>query len=689
MFYVDIEDSSGVRLGAGPITTATSWQVTRRMDAAGAWSFAAPMADVRVAQATPRRYAHIYAWIGGAYQWVGGGPIDTIKTSVAADGTVMADVSGDDMVRELAWRTVGSLALSDGAGQPISHAAALAAVMALAPPGWMANADPAPGWNLVYGQFGGESVLAALATVAERSRSHWALSGRRSLAFGSAFAASGVRCIAASGALGAGQAAITALDIERSSYDLVSRIIPLGSGQASAALTLRATGRTAPAGYTLATAANYLRNDTVETAYGRCERVVSFKDITPLSSTTADVVSAANTLFDAAKYWLDLHAAPVTAYKVIVAQCPTLVQPLQSVRVVWRDPAQNLSLDTDLYVLEVEWKGDATGVRTAGLTVADAPLWPDDDVSAVVDSITQGAIYQALPQLNANSYVIPYSKPVDDVSEAGFRFRFDEDCVQLVRVVFDFQLLPLESTVTSVVAASATTNSGGGTTATSTNGGGTTASSTNGGGTTASSTNGGGSTPTTGSGDKSHLHTVPILNGSAGSLVYLSGGVLYSPGGMANVNINFANVPHTHSVTIGDHSHNVTIGDHSHNVTIGNHNHNVTIPDHTHTVTPSVSMTYGIYRDSAGNVFALADLEYSLDGSTWYGFAVGVNGFANLSGGWYRVDLTALLQDATTLRPLAANNLLRVRRKSTGAIKKATIDAQLGVRNIIQALALT
>jgi hypothetical protein len=81
-------------------------------------------------------------------------------------------------------------------------------------------------------------------------------------------------------------------------------------------------------------------------------------------------------------------------------------------------------------------------------------------------------------------------------------------------------------------------------------------------------------------------------------------------------------------------------------------------------------------------------LEYSLDGSTWYGFAVGVNGYTSLGGGWHRVDLTALLQDSTTLRPLANNNTLQVRRKSTGAIKKATIDAQLGIRNIIQALAL-
>ncbi len=93
------------------------------------------------------------------------------------------------------------------------------------------------------------------------------------------------------------------------------------------------------------------------------------------------------------------------------------------------------------------------------------------------------------------------------------------------------------------------------------------------------------------------------------------------------------------------------------------------------------------FRDTAGNTFGLTDLEYSIDGSTWYDFTVSVNGFASLGDGWYRVDLTSLLQNSTTLRPTANNNAVQVRRKSTGAIKKAMIEAQINVRTIIQAIA--
>jgi hypothetical protein len=430
----------------------------------------------------------------------------------------------------------------------------------------------------------------------------------------------------------------------------------------------------------------------------------------------------------------------VTAYRVTVAECPALVRPLQTVRVVWRDPAQQTSIDADLYVLSVEWTGDASGVRTAALTVADAPLLPDDDVAAVVANIAQGTIYQALPQLNANSYVIGYSKNVDDAATTAFRFRFDDDTVQLVRVVFDFQLLPLESTVKTVGLEQSTggtisTSFSGPTSSQSTTS--TTSQSTTNTGTqsttnttsqsttsttsqSATSTGTQSTTSTTSQSDSTsggpsggdtisagrHQHIVRITLGATVtypigySAAGTSGGLVSSaPGSSHNVPTNeWGNhshgIGHTHDISHGhgiSHTHDISHGhDISHSHGIG-HTHDISHTHdigHTHTFTPSVTTVYGIYRDAAANTFGLADLEYSVDGATWFGFAVGVNGYTSLGSGWHRVDLTALLQDATTLRPLNSNNALQIRRKATGAIKKATIDAQLGIRNIIQALAL-
>lgn len=671
-FYIDIEDASGNKLGSGPILSATGWQVRRQMDRAGEWQFTAPLSDTRMAQATPRRYGHIYALINNVYTWVGGGPIDSIVTSIGADGVVMATVSGSDLVRELAWRSVGYLTLDNGAGVPISHTDAVAAVAGYAPAGWTITADGAPGNNYIYGQFNGESVLAALATVAERSRSHFYLSGKRQITFASTFAASLVQAVQARGQLAPGTTAIASLSLDQSSFDLYSRVIPVGAGQAMAALTLRATGRTAAAGYTLNKTVNYLKNDAVESTYGRCEQVVSFREIAPISNTTADVISASNALFDAAEYWLQLHAAPVTSYKVSVVECPSLLLPLQTIRITYRDIDAGIDLDDDLKVLSVEWQGDAAGVRTAGLTVADSGQWPASDVQAIVSSIANGQIYQALPQLNANAYVLPFSKNLDDdqANPAVFRFRFDQEVTQLSRVSFDFQLLPLESTVKSVGGSSQTTgftgNTPSGTLQTP----------------AATIASGGPSGGDTVSGGR-HVHGVDV--GTISSPAYDN--LVYFKADGDDSRLYARNIASQNQVsgrvattTSGDHEHNIN---HQHDIA---HQHDIT---HQHTFTPSITTTYGVFRDAAGNQFALIDLEYSLDGSTWYLFTAGVNAFEDLTGGWYRVDLTALLQDSTTLRPLAANNSLRIRRRLGGTpAKRVTIDAQLSVRTIIQATAL-
>jgi hypothetical protein len=765
MFYIDIEDASSTKLGSGPIRSAVNWRVSRPMDSAGRWSFTAPMADIRLAQATPRRYAHIYARVDGSYQWVGGGPIDAITTTIGNDGIVMAEVSGDDMMRELTWRSVGNLLINSAVdGGPTTHADAVGLVMAYSPVTWSAEADDNPGWDQVYGQFGGETVLAALGVVAERTRSHFYLSGRHDIAFASAFGDSGVRCVAASQSLGEGQAAIMSLSVVKSSYDLVSRIIPVGSGQAAAALTLRATSRVADAGYTLDTTNNYIKNNAIEATYGHCERVVAFKDIAPLSNTDGDIISAANTLYDAAKYWLDQHSAPVNTYSITVAECPVLVRPLEAVHVTWRDPAQQTDIDGDLYVLAVEWEGDETGVRTAGLLVSDVALWPESDTGAVVENIAQGKVYQAIPQLNANGYVVSYTKSLDDVSEANFRFRFDDDVTMLVRAVFDFQLLPLESTVKTIAleqetggtittsysgdsgasgtastgtpslantgsAAGSTgtpslanTGSAAGSTGTpSTSDTGAAAGDTGGSGTLNTGSPSGGDTVSGGR----HVHGIDVGTVSSppyDNLVYfiddgdnsrlyarnisslnqVSGRVYGTTSGDHTHGIG----THTHSLNSHSHSlnsHTHTLNSHTHDLNSHSHSlnghthdlnsHTHTIShvhtiDHTHVFTAAIATAYGIFRDDAGNTFGLTDLEYSVDTSTWYGFTVGVNGFASLGDGWYRIDLTGLLQNTTTLRPLSGNNTLQIRRKSTGAIKKATIDAQLAVRTIIQATAL-
>ncbi|MCB0136473.1 MAG: hypothetical protein KDD75_15320, partial [Caldilineaceae bacterium] len=704
---IDVLDSSGNVLGPGPITSAAGWESTARMDRAGTFSFEMPASDSKSSLVEPLRIVRCYALVGGAWTEVGAGVVERIETQIGDDGGVTLRVSGSDMLALLSnfspiqYYLDGSTVLPVGA---VTHAQA---VSGLEPNDWTFVPDAAPPVNDLTGRWNYETTLQACVSLAAKCQTHFYLSGFREVTFASATADSGIRATKA--ASGGPVAAISGVRKIEDGADIVTEIIPFGAGNADARLTMISHTRTVPTGFTTFVTPNgwwmSLSEDAPYSQYGPRRRVVQWTDISPISSTDGDIEAAANMLFDQAYRYLVQHNRPAEFYDLSLIECPAILRPLQTIRVVYRDVAQNVNIDADLLILEVTTEVQADGPRVTGLVVSTVDRWPESDAGAVVQRLVQSQLYEAAPQLNANSYVISYTKPVDDAETANFRFRFDSEVVQLTRLTFDFQLLPLESTVKSVAGTEVTTPAGGGSTtpsgggsttvsgggSTTVSGGGSTTPS-GGGGTTPS---GGGTTTDSGSG---HTHELNLANSTSGTAVYFAGtgspptGDFRTSGG-GKVNTSSTGSGHTHSVP--DHTHSTPNHVHdtpNHTHATPNHQHATpdhthSTPNHTHTFTPTITAAYGIFRDSAGNTFGLTDLEYSVDGSTWYAFTVGVNGFASLGDGWYRVDLTSLLQNSTTLRPTANNNAVQVRRKAAGAIKKAMIEAQINVRTIIQAIA--
>ena len=456
---IDIEDASGNRLGDGPITSAASWKSTLRMDKAGSFEFTMPASDAKAAQIVRKRIARGYAFMNGAWVEIGAGIIDRIRRQVQPNGEVTLSVSGDDLTRELSYRSVLDLRLYDN-GLPVTQAQAIAAVAGYAPAGWTFTPDPSPP-STVYGYFNGDTVLAGMVKVADKSRSHFYRGDGRRLIFASSFADSGIRCVEASADLPPEACAIVGLSEQVDVYDLLTRIYPRGSGNADVQLTLRATTRTAPAGYILNAAQNYIEHTATTAEFGRIERQLNYREIGPVANTDADIRSAANALFDAA--YEELRRAvslQASTYTLQLAGCPVLLRPMQTVRVVYRDLVSAVDIDATLNILESTIQVDRSGVQTTGLRVSTGERWAADDTTTIASSIMQGRVYQALPQLSANSYVTAYSKNVDADNTALFRFRFGREVTQLQQVQFEFQLLPFESTVKGVGLTSTTGGSG-------------------------------------------------------------------------------------------------------------------------------------------------------------------------------------------------------------------------------------
>jgi len=112
-FWIDVENATGVKYGEGPITSATVWQHTPRLDGAGEFSFTMPSSDPMSTHLANKRIVRCYGMVNGARTEVGAGIIDKIQAQIGTP--TMLQVSGPDIMGELAYRSVGDLVICEQA----------------------------------------------------------------------------------------------------------------------------------------------------------------------------------------------------------------------------------------------------------------------------------------------------------------------------------------------------------------------------------------------------------------------------------------------------------------------------------------------------------------------------------------------------------------------------------------------
>jgi hypothetical protein len=299
------------------------------------------------------------------------------RLTALADGTVIAACDNGNVYR------------SSTLYAPVTHAAAVASLAALAPAGWTFTADATPGNDAIFLEFAGESLLTAVLMLAKASQTHFYLSAAKTLTFIDTWTDSGVHAVQPQlgATLATTVAALLAMTIAYESWDVVTRCYPYGKENLTLAGMNQAT-ISAPSGYTLSTSSNYVQHTAGYAAYGLIERTMVFDAITADANTSA----FGNALVAAAVQYLADRCTPVTNYTVELGGCAQLLTPLKTVQITWMGDTQ---INANFYILDSTWIGNESGMWTTGLVVGDLPVRLKGDVDATAEAINRIAMVAA------------------------------------------------------------------------------------------------------------------------------------------------------------------------------------------------------------------------------------------------------------------------------------------------------
>lgn len=633
-FWVDIENSSGEKVGAGPLRPS-SFTRGNPLSQASEFSFPVSPADPNFSAIQEKLFAICrYLDPNGDIQFFGGGIIDRINKSHTFIKNNFI-ISGPNLTGELTYRDVEDLQVGDDTGGDND---APDQIMAFAPSGWSITSGTTI--KDVYVRFDEQSVLNALVSITEATGEHFRLgSGREIVWVGpyTGFSSSGVRAI---GGVPLGNSAqntpeimiIKSLTELTDSHELVTRVKPRGAGNGNAILKLLAVTDAAPAGFTLNAAEGYIEKDSSVATYGVIVKPVDFKNISPLSSSVADKNQAANQLMRAAVELLNRWAEPQKFYQIELRKSEVILQPGTTIRVIFKqtiDEVDVFDIDDTFNIIETSDKLGANGIYTQMIKISTTDSQPLNDNELVVSQLLSAKAVSTHAQMNANARWLRTQGSMDDATALTVPFWLGLETVNINSCILRFQINPLRSNTKDAA-------SGGGST----------------------SGSGGASTPTSTATNPVHTHNLD-LDGTTPTTML---GIGTFP--------KLASLPPQPGPSIAGRTSNNAAGFHDHDVSIPNHDHST--PNHAH------SLTYGIFEESSGNTLALGDIVIKINSVTLVGTPV------SIGGGWFEVDITDEIVDSI-FSPNQEDNEIEY---STAVAKTASIITDISLVDVVQGVSI-
>lgn len=571
----DIYNAQGIKQGEGPVWTLTDLNVTRLLDGPGSVTVTSPGTDERALDLlTNERRIRVYGLQSSGIEDqptlrpLASGILRTIKAKTAPSGWSLS-ADGPDTLDELT--RINTLLARIYSGQTVGFIVRDLAALA----GWSVVLDAAFEDKRLQCRFDGTSVLKALQAVAKGQGLHLREgTTERTLEIGAFGQSTGLRLVNAAYAppMLAGNddvMLIETLSVSRSSETIINWLVPIGGGQGESAVTLEHCTRQGP--YDVRTIVigektlYYLCNDASVAAYGMIQKVGSFKDITPISNSDADLEAAANALYDAAVAWLDRAKERIDTYRVGVKKVRRSIRPGEKIHLTYKGFVTNergmivnyVNVDADFWVMRVAERVGLEGI-SADLELSNIDQAAQDTAQIVISAIEQIQMQNLRVQPNAAFNTFPYGYAIDSTHPINIPIEISNAVLYLNQCRLFVRSMPFRVLAKAQSASDVVTSSGG-------------------------------SIATTSGGGGDHRHKIASAVGTSNSVNGEQIEIFSFP-----TNADASATTTVAAITRGAGGG----GDLYTEASSGIHYHTINIPSHTHTV-PAILLDFGIEDDDS------------------------------------------------------------------------------------------
>lgn len=410
---VDVFDSTGAKLDAGPVTKVLAASYTLGLGLVGSFKLRVSAEEDKASILTEGNEVRIFR---GGEGLVFRGLIEHSDTTISEDGATVLTASGPSIARQLVWE------VEDPGSSLNAVPIGVAVTRLLDGTGWGSGAVDAV-TTTVTTTMDGASRWVALQAVADCFGFHLRENNRdRTIdigAFGTnpqGIVFQNVEAVSPNLQTNPRLVPIQRMRIVGEATDVINSIVPRGQGTGITGeqWTLEHSTRTTP--YTIQTrtgpdgkTVRYLEDSTSVSTYGRRKKVLQFKTKQPLGLSSTDFENAANSLYDQAVTWLQRHKDKQIAYEVTVVGLKHfyLGQPLiesgNVVKVIFNGIVEDIhgrrawkSVNANLYVMDFT-RTMADEKDEWNLTVSTVPRMIPDDGNVTAQFLSQIHAVEAAP----------------------------------------------------------------------------------------------------------------------------------------------------------------------------------------------------------------------------------------------------------------------------------------------------